>query len=1127
LGTGAKPSIEALETRTLPTNFNAVANYIAGAAPASIAVGDFDSATDSKTAADDFAVVNSAGNTVGVFLGNGNGTFAKAGDFLAGSSPQGIAVGEFDGDSIPDLVVTNNTSPGTLTILLGNGNGTFSPQTVALPANADADPYAVAVAPLRSPGVDDLIVANTGDVSGQGSNVVVLLNNNDGKPGRVDTFTPSGPYVVGLGSRALDISQDFTGDGRPDLAVANFNSGNVVILPAVGDGTFGVQVASLGVGSNPLSLVAAKLQGPSNPADLVVASSGTHNPGTIDVFLGNGNSTFTAHSYNVGNMPYAVTTGDFYGRGLVDLAVANALDSTVSVLPGNGDGTFGAPVNTGTGQTPDYLAAGDFNGDGKTDLLTANDAALLGGVGGNTVSVLLSAANSIVGQPPFIAAHTYAPNVTPTAVVASDFNGDGKQDLVTADHSQNLISLFLGKGDGTFQSPLSQLTITSPLALAAADFDGDPTQPKDLVILGQDANGNALLGISENTLGSFGSAASVSLSVVNPTGLAVGEFDGDNNPDIAVVGKDSSGNGLIAILLGNGNGTFQAQTNISLGAGLVPTAITAANFDGVNQDDLAVTGSNSSGNNWVGVLLNNGNATFAAAVCYAVGHGAISVVADNFQAGMGQPDLAVANSADSTVSILVNNRNSTGTFAPAVAVSTGTTPVFVTTGDFNGGGSLGDGKRDLVTVNVNSFDVSILLGNGNGTFQPPMNYVTPDGPAAVAVADFNNDATQDLVTVNANGSSASVIFNQGEFPSFSINSNPAANQAGNTFSITVMAFFPSDGSPDAKYQGTVHFTSTDHNASFPSDLTFTGADMGVKTLSGVRMVLAGNQTITATDTTTAAITGTGTVMIYSALADHLVLMAPTQVMSGSPFTVTVIAEDQFGNQASGRFPVDGTTTNDYADTVQFSTTDPNPQAMIPYSFTTGLGGDNGAHVFAMAFALDTAGTQTLTAQDQKTASINCIANVTVVAGAADHMTLAVVPVSTMASNGFNATVTLFDRFNNVATGYTGTVHLSSSDAQAVLPGDYKFGSADQGVHTFDLTLNTAGPQTLIANDTVDGSLTASNTITVMPVPMIQLLIAATPTVTAGGSFTIMVIAADQFRNPEPNYTGTVRLTSSD
>jgi hypothetical protein len=1122
-----KPWLEALETRTLPTTFNAVANYIAGAGPASVVAGDFDSTTDTKTTADDFAVVNSASNTVSVFLGNGNGTFVKSGDFQAGSSPQGIAVGEFDGDLIPDLVVTNNTSTGTLTILLGNGNGTFSPHTIFLPSDAQTNPYGVAVAQLHQTGVDDIIVANTGNSSGTGSNVVVMYNNNDGHPGTPDTFTEKGPYAVGLGSRGLDASQDFTGDGRPDLAVANFNSGNVTVLQAVGDGTFlPTPVATLPVGSSPLSVVAAKLQGSSSPADLVVANSGTTSPGTIDVILGNGDSTFKAAvSLNVGNEPYAVAAGDFYGNGLVDLAVANALDSTVSVLPGNGDGSFGAVVNTNTGQTPDYLATGDFNGDGKTDLLTADDASLLGGVGGNTVSVLLSSPSSVVGQSPFITASIFMPGLKPNAVVASDFNGDGNQDFVAASNGQSLISLYLGNGNGTFQNPVVQPTISSPIALVAADFDSDATQPQDLAILGQDSKGNALLGISENTSGAFGSATSVALSLVNPTGMAVGEFDGDTNPDLAVAGTDGTGNGVIAILQGNGDGTFQTQTNILLGNGLLPTAITAANFDGVNQDDLAVTGTDTSSNNWVGVLLNNGNATFAGPVCSAVGHGAVSVVADNFHGGTDQPDLAVANSIDDTVSILLNNRNGTGTFAPAVNVATGTTPVFVSTGDFNGAGNLGDKIRDLVTVNANSFDVSILLGNGlgmigNGTFQPPINYVAGATPAAVAVADFNNDGAADLVAANAGGNSASVILNQPELPNFTITATPTSNQAGSSFSITVKAIFPSDHSADPKYQGTVHFTSTDPNAIFPSDLTFTAADMGVKTLNNVKMFLAGMQTITGTDTKTAAITGTGTVSIYAAAADHLVLTAVSPETAGSPFTVTVTAEDHFGNRASG--------PNVYTGTVKFASSDPNSMVVLPgpYTFTAGPGGDNGAHVFTMGFALDTAGTQTLTAQDKNTASIKGTSTVTVIAAAAAQMTMAA-PGSTVAGNSFNVTLTLFDPFDNIATGYTGTVHFSSTDAQAGLPIDYKFAGTDKGVHTFSVTLKTAGQQTLTATDTVNGSLTASKTITVTPAPMFQLLISAPAVTTAGNSFNILVTAADRYGNAEPSYAGTVHLSSSD
>ena len=144
------------------------------------------------------------------------------------------------------------------------------------------------------------------------------------------------------------------------------------------------------------------------------------------MLLGNGDGTFQPQvTYAVGNGPDAIVAGDFTGDGRTDLAVANAGDNDVSVLLGNGDGTFQPQVTYAVGNGPDAIVAGDFNGDGRTDLAVANYSDP--GVHGNDVSVLLGN-----GDGTFQAQVTYAVGTGPTAIVAGDFNGDGRTDLAVA-----------------------------------------------------------------------------------------------------------------------------------------------------------------------------------------------------------------------------------------------------------------------------------------------------------------------------------------------------------------------------------------------------------------------------------------------------------------------------------------------------------------------------------------------------------------------------------------------------------------------------------------------------------------------------------------------------------------------
>ena len=288
-------------------------------------------------------------------MGNGDGTFQAAVNYAAGSGPHSVAVGDFNGDGKPDLVVANYG--GSVSVLLGNGDGTFQ---AAANYAAGSAPYFVAVGDFNGDGKLDLAVANY--VIGGVGTVSVLLGNGDGTfKAAVNYATGSGtgPYWVGVG--------DFNGDGHPDLAVAAVSG--LSVLLGNGDGTFKT-AGNYAAGNAPYSVVVGDFNGDGN-TDLVVANISA-NPGTVSVLLGKGDGTFQAPvKYTVGNTPRSVAVGDFNGDGKADLAVANLWDG-VSVLLGNGDGTFQAAVNYAAGAGPFSVAVGDFNGDGKPDLAVAN-----------------------------------------------------------------------------------------------------------------------------------------------------------------------------------------------------------------------------------------------------------------------------------------------------------------------------------------------------------------------------------------------------------------------------------------------------------------------------------------------------------------------------------------------------------------------------------------------------------------------------------------------------------------------------------------------------------------------------------------------------------------------------------
>ena len=326
--------------------------------------------------------------------------------------------------------------------------------------------------------------------------------------------------------------------------------------------------------------------------------------------------------------PTDLVVADFTGDGRSDLAVTNdSSPGSVTILLSNGNGTFQAGRSYAVGANPSDIAVADLNGDGKPDLITTDYYS-------NTVTVLLGNGNGTFGP-----ATTYAVGDRPKQVVAADFNGDGKPDLAVTNYFSDTVSVLLGNGNGTFQVATTYAVGNGPTAIVAGDFSHDGRL--DLAVANYDSSYLSLL--LGNGDGTFSAANTYSVGG-GVNSLDVGDYNGDGNLDLAAVNES---NPTISILLGNGDGTFQAAPIYYVAVNASRAA--SADFNGDGNLDLALTTGGS-----ISVLLGNGNGTFLPEQNSGVTMASADAVAVGNFGGDGLPDLAVANSAYGTVTVLLN-----------------------------------------------------------------------------------------------------------------------------------------------------------------------------------------------------------------------------------------------------------------------------------------------------------------------------------------------------------------------------------------------------------------------------------------------------------------------------------------
>ncbi len=648
----------------------------------------------------------------------------------AGEIPRAVVIADLDGDGIPDAATADHLAD-AVGVAIGNGDGSFR-DFASFPVGRH--PGGIAVADLDGDTLPDLISADRADhLIGATPSVSVLLGHGDG------TFGPADIIHLDASPGALAVA-DLDGDAALDILVAA--NGDALVLFGNGDGTFGPAV-SQPTPEDTFSVAVADFDG-DGVLDLAAGSSAA-----IHILLGNGDGTFRAAA-SVSRGLGGIVAADMDGDGVVDLVGIDLTMSApfeplgVTVLLGNGDASFRSAGFVAVDLALSSIAVGDLDGDGDLDVATAN----LGSTGFQILpvvpasfGVLLGNADGSLQQPHFYPAADF-----PGAVAIADVDGDSLPDLVGATALNRFplvvghLQVFLGEGDGRFSARVVPVGAFAPSVIAVADLDEDGaldllTNSRDLFSVPDGAVG-VLLGAGDRSFehrGFFPAGFS-------PGDVAVADLDGDTLLDVAVANRSPrpSEDG-VSVLLGHGDGTLAPGVFHPSGVLARFNGIAAGDVDRDGVLDLVAAGIR------VSVFRGLGGGDFAPAASFLPGVPASDVALADLD-GDGALDLVISSSSGpGQVFAGVGD----GSFGPARPFASGGHSIAMDVADLDG-----DAVLDLVMANVPGGlppflpgGVSVLIGVGDGTFQPPVLLLEGGGASSVAVADLNRDDHPDIAVV--------------------------------------------------------------------------------------------------------------------------------------------------------------------------------------------------------------------------------------------------------------------------------------------------------------------------------------------------------------------------------------------
>jgi hypothetical protein len=1104
------PVVERMEDRTL-YSFTVPGSYAPGTTPTSVLVGDFNG--DSKP---DLVQLNAFSPTINVLLGNGDGTFQAPISSTAGGIPIGMTMGDYNHDGKLDIATTQGA---TIEILDGNGDGTFQ-----LPVVNYVGAYAndIKTGDFNNDGCDDLVTASFQ----YGGTSQIFLNDGTG------TLLPARNLAINSLGKEVEVA-DLNDDGNLDLVETSGGYG-AGILYGRGNGTFqsisAISLGTVGLFSTNMDLKIADLNKDGHPDIVDVSGS------NLNVISGNGNGTFqTPVTYPLGSSPTSLQIADLNGDGNKDIIANNG-----QVAYGRGDGSFYAPVSSGI--TGGHIATGDFNGDGGVDLVATSPTGAASGVGvslnaNNDVQLLAGATGLSVNA----AADATAGNPFAVTITALDSNGNvdpafqGTVGVSGAAGTVPVSYTFSAADNGVhtianaatlFTSGLQTYSVTSPflsdnsgtvnvhggavakvtVAAQATSVAGDVTS---LTVSALDAYGNATNGylgtvrfsssdiqaglpadytfiVADAGVQTFNvTLKTAGGQTVTATDTATATIAGVSTP-ITVAPTVAAGLGV------SGGGGFIGSVNAIQIVARDIYGNVATGYNGVVH--LATSDINSPASS--DAALANGVGTFTVTPMTLGGQ---TLTASDIAAS------SIAGSEDITVTPGWGARFAATPLASTVAGQTQTTTltVYDLFGDVS---TVFTGYVAIATTDPQAPFNYVYFSPADAGVETIAVTLYTAGTQAVTISDYYNPG----VTVTQTG------INVAPAGLATIQVTPLQGTVAGVVQNSTVSARDAYGNLATNYRGTLNFTSSDTLATLPADYTFTAADAGSHTFA-IAFKSSGGQSISIVDTSNPLSLNyiqRDIAMTPAALSTFAFKSSSiSNTTAGAVLSLTVSATDAYGNAING-----------YTGTALLSSTDAQITLPAGYTFT---GADAGAHTFSVA--LKTAGSQTITATDSATSTVTGSVSSTVKAAATSKFSLV---TATSATSGVaqSLTVSAIDAYGNVSTGYTGTVKMSSSDAQASLPANYTFTNKDGGVHTFTAILKTPGSQSITATDAVNAGITVTQAgivVTASVATVASLGVSGFAATTAGTAKTFVVTAKDAAGNLVSGYTGTVVFSSSD